>query len=231
MEICSKCKGNGFILFRDDKGREIARPCECRERMIAENRLKASGISESFQKKTFESFNTKDNEILSSAKSKAMDYADNFEKIESETRNSALFIGQVGCGKTHLSMAIANKLLKDKNVGVVYMPYRETMTLLKQLAMDDKYKYEEEMHRLINARVLVIDDLFKGSTTEADINYMFQIVNTRYLNNKPFICSSEKNHLQLLDIDEAIGSRLIEQAKGHTVWFREDRKLNHRLNG
>ena len=105
------------------------------------------------------------------------------------------------------------------------------MTLLKQLAMDDKYKYEEEMHRLINARVLVIDDLFKGSTTEADINYMFQIVNTRYLNNKPFICSSEKTHLQLLDIDEAIGSRLIEQAKGHTVWFREDRKLNHRLNG
>ena len=97
MEICSKCKGNGFILFRDDKGREIARPCECRERTIAENRLKASGISESFQKKTFESFNTKDNEILSSAKSKAMDYADNFEKIESETRNSALFIGQVGC--------------------------------------------------------------------------------------------------------------------------------------
>lgn len=229
MEVCEKCRGNGFILFHDEKGRDFARPCECRERVIAENRLKASGISESFQKKTFETFNPK-NEILSNAKNKAIDYVNRFDAIEHTNTNSALFLGQVGCGKTHLSMAIANKLLKEKNVGVVYMPYRETMTLLKQLAMDDKYKYEEEMQRLINARVLVIDDLFKGSTTEADINYMFQIINTRYLNNKPFICSSEKDHMAILKIDEAIGSRLIEQAKGHTVLFKESRELNYRLH-
>lgn len=229
MEICSKCQGSGFVLVLDENRREIARPCDCRERMIAENRLKASGISESFQRKTFDAFNPNGNDVLAKAKSKAMHYAEVFEQIEDKTQNSALFLGQVGCGKTHLSMAIANYLLKEKNIAVVYMPYRETMTLLKQLARDDKYKYESEIHRLINARVLVIDDLFKGSITDADINYVFQIVNTRYLNNKPFICSSEKTHLQLLDIDEAIGSRLIEQAKGHTVLFNEDRKLNHRL--
>lgn len=225
--ICEKCNGDGFVLIVKD-GREYARPCECREVTLAENRLNASGISDGFRKKRFDNFDPKEIEILKRALEKSKHYCSEFKNIEKTNRNSALFLGQVGCGKTHLSMAIANELL-DAGIGVVYMPYRETMTILKQLQISEKYEYEKEMHRLVNARVLIIDDLFKGSVKEADINFMFQIVNTRYLNSKPFICSSEKTHLELLDIDEAIGSRLIEQAKGHTVLFNKDIKLNHRL--
>ena len=42
-----------FIIQEDD----IAKECECRQLRIAEEKLKSSGISEEFRKKTFDNFN------------------------------------------------------------------------------------------------------------------------------------------------------------------------------
>ena len=152
-------------------------------------------------------------------------YANDF-KVESINNNSIIFMGQPGCGKTHLSLAIANYLM-EKGVGVVYMNYREDMTFIKQNILDSVV-YNKYLNRYKNAKVLIIDDLYKGTVTDADLNYMFQIVNKRYLNNLPFILSSEKTARELLDFDEAIGSRLLEQAKGNIVTIT-DKRLNHRI--
>ena len=225
---CEKCNGSGFVLRFDEKGRTFASKCQCREKMITEIRLRASGISEAFQKKSLTNFDTKNNELLRKAKSLAEDYIQNFTEIEHTGKNSAMFLGNPGTGKTHLSLAIGNALLNEYCVSCLYMPFREEMMKLKQLAREDKYKYEEEMYKLTTARLLIMDDLYKGSVTEADINYVFQIVNQRYLNQLPFIVSSEKSPNELLNIDEAIGSRLIEQAKGHSVLIN-DKKLNYRI--
>lgn len=227
---CEKCKGMGFIPYTEN-GYTMARPCECREKMLTETRLRASGISAAFHKRTLEGFNTKGNQQLIDAKEKAQQYVDNFVDIEQKIDNSIMFLGVPGTGKTHLSLAIANKLLNDNGVSCLYMPYRETMTELKQLnAKDSKYEYAEKMHKLTTARLLIIDDLFKGTVTEADLNYVFQIVNQRYLNQLPFICSSEKRATDMMQIDDAIASRMLEQAKGRVVLLN-DTKLNHRLYG
>ncbi|MGL4760423.1 MAG: hypothetical protein ACRCWG_03110, partial [Sarcina sp.] len=66
-----------------------------------------------------------------------------------------------------------------------------------------------------DADVLFMDDAFKGKITESDINIMFEIVNHRYLNNMPMIISTELNTDKLLDIDEGLGSRIIEMCKGN----------------
>ncbi|MBQ3423200.1 MAG: DNA replication protein, partial [Romboutsia sp.] len=79
-----------------------------------------------------------------------------------------------------------------------------------------------------NARVLLIDDLFKGSVTPSDINIMFEIINYRYLNKKPMIISTEKYLDDLLSIDEALGSRIIEMCGTHNLELR-GRHLNYRL--
>ena len=227
---CAKCDGTGFVLKIDAEGRAIAAKCECREKMITEIRLRASGISEAFRKKTLDNFETKGNELLTKAKGIAEDYIKTFKEIEHTGRNSAMFLGNPGSGKTHLSLAIGNGLLNEHGVSCLYMPFREEMMKLKQLAREDKYKYEEEMYKLTTARLLIIDDLYKGSISEADINYVFQIINQRYLNQLPFVASSEKSLNDLLNIDEAIASRMLEQAKGHSIMIN-DKKLNHRLYG
>ena len=198
--------------------------------MITEIRMRASGISDAFLSKTIGEFKTKGIAVLESAKNTAIDYVEHFIEREHDTNNSVMFLGNPGSGKTHLSLAIGNVLMRDFGVSCLYMPYRETMMELKQLARDDKYKYEEKMYGLTTARLLIVDDLYKGSTTEADLNYVFQILNQRYLNRLPFVLSSEKAPTDLLGIDEAIGSRLLEQAKGRTIVFN-DKRLNHRIYG
>ena len=56
--------------------------------------------------------------------------------------------------------------------------------------MDSVY-YNKVMNRYKNARVLFIDDLFKGKITDSDINIMFELINFRYFNNLPVIVSCE----------------------------------------
>ena len=101
-----------------------------------------------------------------------------------------MFLGQVGSGKTHLAIAISNLLL-DKGIGVIYMPYRDSITNLKQSILDEE-NYQREISKYKNAQVLLIDDLFKGRITESDVNIMYEIVNYRYFKNLPILTTSEK---------------------------------------
>ena len=218
---CYKCRDMTFILIDNE-----AVPCECRQVRQAEEILKKSGISEEFRNKRFNNFNyTIENQVYEAYKEAYM-YTKNFKSLEKERCNSIMFMGQVGAGKPHLSLAIANELMED-GVGVVYMSYREVITRLKQNIMDEVY-YHRVISKYKNARVLLIDDLFKGKVTESDINIMFELLNFRYFNKLPVIVSCEMDVDRILSVDEAIGSRLVEMCKCVEV---KGKKLNYRMYG
>ena len=157
----------------------------------------------------------------------ATGYALDFKDREKDKGNSIMFIGQVGSGKTHLSLAIANELM-HRGVGVSYMGYRR-ITGIKQNMMDEVY-YNRVMGRYKNCRVLLIDDLFKGNVTGSDVNIVFELLNFRYLNGLPVIVSSEFGVNELMEVDEAIGSRLVEMCGGCLVEMR-GKRLNYRVYG
>lgn len=152
---CNKCKDIGYIL---DTTTNRYKKCDCAERKMYEQILKRSGISEHFKKIGFKEFRT-DTKWQKNAKSMAIDYVSNFENIEKERSNSIAFLGNCGSGKTHLSIAIANNLM-SKNIGVLYMSYRDAVTRIKQVITDDE-AYNKELSRYKNARVLLIDDFAK----------------------------------------------------------------------
>jgi DNA replication protein DnaC len=89
------------------------------------------------------------------------------------------------------------------------------------------------------AEILYIDDLFKvgkaadGSCnpTGADVSLAFEIINYRYINHLPTIISTEKTPQELVEIDEATGSRIIEMAGGNVFSIARDAKRNYRLRG
>lgn len=218
---CEECKDLGFIIT----GENTVRFCKCRKLKESREMIEKSGIAKAFRNKTFQNFE-ETNEITSNAKKIAINYVKNFNEILSEKNNSIAFLGQVGSGKTHLSVSIANALL-NKNIPVIYMQYRDVISQLKRNMLDDVY-YTNQINKYKNAKLLVIDDLFKGKITEADLNIMFEIINHRYFNLLPIVISSEKSHIDLLDIDEAIGSRIIEMCKKRIILF-DDVKLNYRL--
>lgn len=220
---CDKCRDMTFIIYDG-----VATPCECRALREAEDILKRSGISSEFRNKTFDNFNYSRDVQVMDAYRIASNYARDFECIEKGRNNSIMFMGQVGSGKTHLSLAIANCLM-DRGVGILYMGYRDSVVRIKQNVMDQVY-YHREMNRYKNCRVLLVDDLFKGSITGSDVNIIFEIVNHRYFNGLPVIVSSEKCVSEILEIDEGVGSRLVEMCKERRVEIK-GKMLNYRVYG
>jgi DNA replication protein DnaC len=210
---CELCKDTEWIINTETNS---AKPCKCQEakryRLILEN----CGISEAFLKKNFSNYTPK-NAAQREAKETAQAYAKNFETIRNERNNSIAFLKQVGSGKTHLSIAICNTLM-EQGTGVRYMQYREVITRLKQNMTDEAY-YQNEMHKYKECPVLLIDDLYKGKTTESDINLVYEIINHRYLKGMPIILSCEYDMDKLLEFDEAIGSRIAEMCKGRIIEF------------
>lgn len=221
---CDKCRDMQFIELEDGS----FGPCECRKFRIAENKLKASGISEEFREKRFENFDYERSIETMQAYAKAKSYSKNFDGIRVARKNSTLLSGQVGSGKTHLAMAIANMLL-DNSIGLIYMPYRSSITNLKQ-SITDEENYQREINMYKNAEVLLIDDLFKGRITESDTNIMYEIIDYRYFKNLPIIVTTEKSVDDLLEIDEAVGSRIYEMSKDYVVSIKGS-ELNYRVYG
>lgn len=223
---CDKCRDTGWILIPQDNRQPLAVSCECRSIEKLKNEWKYSGINVEMTKHTFANFNVW-NEGSQRAKDTAAAYCTDFHKIRNSRRNSILFCGQVGSGKTHLSVAIGLNLLKQK-VKVVYMPYRDVITKMKQNFLDHEY-YVKAISKYQSCDVLLIDDLFKGKINESDINIIFEIINYRYLNFKPIIISSEFSMERLLNIDEAVGSRIYEMSKDYVVEIEKDMQNNYRL--
>lgn len=215
---CNICQDVGWVLVEDGY-----RPCKCQEAKRYKEILEKCGISDAFLKRNFDNFNPKNKE-QTKAKETALEYANNFNEIRKGTNNSISFLKKVGAGKTHLSIAIANKLM-EQGIGVIYMPYREVITHIKQNMVDEEY-YQREINKYKTAPVLLIDDLFKGRVNDSDINIMYEIINHRYLKGSPMIISCEYGVDKLLDFDEAIGSRIVEMSKGRVIEFEA---LNYRL--
>lgn len=224
---CPKCKDQTGFLVRNEQGYEVWRDCECEKKRMIERLFKASAITEEFAKKTFGNFDLGPvSEIVREAYTVAYEYVREFSSIRDKRQNSIALLGRPGCGKTHLLMATANNLL-SKGIGVIYFPWVEGFNELR----DDFNALDERIRRLQSAEVLFIDDMWKGSEkpTQFEIKQAFAIINYRYLNNLPVLISSERSFAEMCGFDEAVGSRIKEMCKGHTVTIKGGIELNYRL--
>jgi DNA replication protein DnaC len=231
---CPICHDSGWkIIIRDD-GREACRPCECLKQKKAISALKNSGIAEAFQDRTLDNYIPK-NEVQADALSRSKRFVEIFGKYDNMHMNFML-MGQNGAGKTHLSVGIANALIK-KNVLVRYVTFQDL------LATFANAKKEKDLYKVINqykdAELLVIDDIFRTTIREwngqknplmSHIDTMFQIIDYRYFKKKGIVVTCEKTIEELRNMDRAITGRLVEYARGNIVEFK-DPKLDHRFYG
>lgn len=224
---CQLCKDTEMILYFVD-GVEYAKPCECQAVKRAKRLMKSSGISEEDQSKGFCDFQTFEEKPLTDARNTAVMYYRMFLKNQDQRVNSILLCGASGRGKTTLGLCISNNLIKN-NIEVKYMPYRQEITALKQVVTDD-INYNSRINTFKNARVLFIDDFLKGKITESDINIMYEIINHRYLARLPIVLTTERTVTEMMEIDEATASRLVEMSKGYIVTFGREIE-NYRLRG
>ena len=107
MTTCDQCDGSGYVMVQAE-GRAAARECECRAVLRLEKMLERCGLPARYQQASFETFDSKGiDKRISRAKILAEGYCDEFLSNPSA---GLLFIGPVGTGKTHLSIAILRRL-------------------------------------------------------------------------------------------------------------------------
>lgn len=226
---CKKCSNRGSIAFPRDDGSIYTRECSCMRIRRCVWEMERSGLKNIIREKTFDTY-TATEQWQEAIKTGAMAYANNPE-------GWLLFCGQSGSGKTHLCTAVCRQRLLSGDE-VRYMPWRDKIAELKATALDN-----DRRSTIINgyksAQILYIDDLYKigkaadGSSnpTGADIGLAFEIINYRYVNQLPTIISTEKTPQELVEIDEATGSRIIEMAGSNVFSICRDSKRNYRLRG
>lgn len=190
-----------------------ARECSCRIEKRRQRLFQSSRITANFLKMGFKNFEVKDRPAcVKDARDITLEYFNQFSQIRDTRQNSCVLLGPPGSGKTHLLMAISNGLLRQ-DIGVHYFPWVEGFGELK----DNLDELESRLNIMRRADVLFLDDLFKGRTrpTDFQLEQLFGVVNYRYLNCKPMLVSSERDIDEICAIDEGIGRRLWERAKGH----------------
>ena len=138
--------------------------------------------------------------------------SENFAKnIVNKNQKNLLFIGNTGLGKTFLANSIA-KFVIDDGYSVIY----QTAPILMDKIMEYKFSYDqknenkEQYNNIFNVDLLIIDDLGTETMTNNKYTELFNIINTRLLNNKKILISTNLSLNELLQkYDERVISRLI----------------------
>lgn len=223
---CPECLNRGEFMEIDEKGRRHFRACKCMVIRKNEERVARSGLSDLLQRYTFGAWQTPEvwqGKILDAAKGFA-NHPDGWFVVT----------GKVGCGKTHICTAICGELMKQ-GMNTQYMLWREAVGHLKAV-VNDPAEYDRLIYPLMTVQVLYIDDLFKTgkgqAPTSADFNVAFEIINHRYIKHDLVtLISSELSIGQIMEYDEAVGSRIYECAKRSRCYFDLGDKKNWRLRG
>lgn len=226
---CPKCLNRGSIAYPSENGSVFTRECDCMKIRRCIWEMERSGLKNVIQDLSFDAYIATET-WQKTIKAAAMDYAD-------KLGGWLLFCGQSGSGKTHLCTAVCRKRLFEGDE-VRYMPWRDKVSELKSMSLDNEHR-AEIMASYKTAEILYIDDLFKvgkaadGSCnpTGADIGIAFEIINHRYINHLPTIISTERTPNELVEIDEATGSRIIEMAGRYVFSIAQDVRRNYRLRG
>lgn len=136
-------------------------------------------------------------------------YADRFQEME-EKSQGLLFYGDVGTGKSYAAACIANELL-SRGVPVVITSLTKLIDKLRGFDTD----VDAVMNRLRKAKLLILDEVGAERPTEFVLEKIYQIIDSRYNSDLPFIITTNLSLAEMKDVPNMelrrIYSRILEK--------------------
>jgi DNA replication protein DnaC len=170
---------------RRDSGRRVVR-CDCWRERVGRERLAASNIPKRYQHCTLASF-TAYNESLKKAAAQAGLVADAFPVVT----KGLLFEGQPGVGKTHLAVAVLKQVIQTAGARGIFYDTRDLLRNIRSTYDPSIRTTELEVLRpVMQADLLVLDDLGAEKMSEWVDETLNLIVNTRYSERRLTIFTS-----------------------------------------
>ena len=205
---CDRCKDEYYI---DGK------MCDCLKRELRTTAYEKLNASSRLKPTSFDDFDLgyysgETDEMLEESPRERM--ADVFAYVRRyaadirSRRDSLLFTGGTGLGKTHLSLAVAKEAI-DAGLGVLYDSVPTLMTKL------DNERFGRGNEGLTDAvcscDLLVLDDLGAEFSTVSTRESLYTIVNSRIMSALPTIIST---NLSLTELNERYGDAIYSRLTG-----------------
>jgi DNA replication protein DnaC len=102
------------------------------------------------------------------------------------------FMGDFGCGKTHLAASIANDL-HERGKDVMFTTVPDLLDYLR-LAFDPRSssRFDKRFHDILSIPILILDDLRLASATPWAKEKLFQVIDYRYLRRMPTVITTSE---------------------------------------
>ncbi len=211
-DACPICFGSGMEII-PGKG---ARACACQKKRTDGGQFEKAKLPKRYAGCHFNSYLPSDPSQV-----KALRLATQFAMEYPAVDRGLLFVGSVGVGKTHLAVSILKGLFERGFSCLFY----EFGSLLKEI--QDSYNNNTKTSELavlapvLNAEVLVLDELGASKPTDWVKDTMAHIINTRYNEQKATIFTTnypdERQNDREETLEDRIGvrlrSRLFEMCK------------------
>lgn len=227
--VCNKCNDTEFVILSNN----TVGFCGCRKQKELQRRVKSSMIDPANLNATFENFKVlHHNRIMYEC---ITGYARDFERIRGEKNNSIGFLALVGemtikaanmvdrqklmaehnnfgLGKTHLQSALAMHLI-NRGVAVLMVNDADVIAELREAQFTNEIG--SKLSEIMNADLLIWDDLGKSKYKEWAQTQVYQIINHRYRHGLPIAFSSNEDPETLAEkIGGATVSRLYQMCRG-----------------
>lgn len=216
---CPICHNTGWE-FIDDGGQGISRECKCgiRQREIMNSRLSFANIPEGFKGVRLNSFKEtiyKDsgshNKVHNAVKAIRYWLGD-FESMQERGMGLYLYSQTKGSGKTRMAASITNELIYEKHIQVKFATSLQILNEIKKSwdKNDSEYTESKLLDFLCTSEILIIDDFGTEQPKDWIGERFYQIINSRYVDNKITIFTSNSG-LHSLKYDDRIISRIKER--------------------
>ena len=199
---CPVCQGSGMEVV-PGKG---ARRCRCCLEQQPSRLLQQSRIPRRFENCTLASYRPAPN---NAAQFQAFNFASKLVSEFPAVNRGLLFMGTVGVGKTHLSVAILRELMEKKGVPCLFYEFG---SLLKEI--QNSYNPVSQTSQLkvlapvIETEVLVLDELGATKPTDWVCDTMMQIINARYNDKRLTIFTTNYTDTRHRPSDETLEDRI-----------------------
>ena len=236
---CSLCKDSGYITNSD----YTSSMCSCLKQKLYNEQYNKANIS-NLNTQNFENFsdlyysdkvdenkyhtNISPRENINLIKNICFKFIENFEDIN---QKNLLFTGNTGLGKTFLSSAIANELLK-KGKNVLY----QTAPVMLDSIIDYRFgktKDSNILDSILNVDLLIIDDLGTECMNSMKFTELFNIINTRLLNQNKVTKTIISTNLSLKNLYSAYDERIVSRIVGNydiCYFFGDDIRFKKRTD-
>lgn len=207
--LCPHCGGNGYVgAVMCDCLREL-----CRQEQKKElSQLIGSG-RESFDRFRLDVYSSEFDPKLGASPRTLMQYIYNnalhYARTFTPESGSILMIGATGLGKTFLSACIA-RTVADRGYSVVYDTAIHLFSDFETAKFARSAESADASRKYFACDLLIIDDLGTEMTTQFIISALYQVVNTRLMDGRPTIISTNLPAAELKQrYSPQIASRLL----------------------